>query len=47
MSNNKTKLSENNKVIQFEKATGNIKDDVAFSKGFYHWIMFVIDFCKF
>jgi len=44
MSNNKTKLSENNKVIQFEKATGNIKDDVAFSKGFYHWIMFVIDF---
>ena len=44
MSNNKTKFSEKNKVIQFEKATTNIKDDVAFSKGFYHWIMFVIDF---
>ena len=45
MSSNKTKLSEENKVISFEKISNETaKGEPIFSKGLYHWIMFVIDF---
>ena len=45
MSSNKTKMSEENKVISFEKISNETaKGEPIFSKGLYHWIMFVIDF---
>ena len=53
MSSNKTKMSDASKVISFEKISNETaKGEPIFSKGLYHWIMFVIDFysrffCKF
>ena len=45
MSSNKTKMSDASKVISFEKISNETaKGEPIFSKGLYHWIMFVIDF---
>ena len=45
MSNNKTKMSDASTVISFEKISNETaKGEPIFSKGLYHWIMFVIDF---
>ena len=46
MSDNKTKMSNNNKVVSFESIANDTSKggEPIFSKGLYHWIMFVIDF---
>ncbi len=45
MSSTKTKMGQENKVISFEKISNETaKGEPIFSKGLYHWIMFVIDF---
>ena len=45
MSSNKTKMSDASTVISFEKISNETaKGEPIFSKGLYHWIMFVIDF---
>ena len=50
MSNKKTILSEENKVVSFEKRLNNNPDvsvfsqDNSFSKGMYTWVMFVLNF---
>ena len=45
MSSNKTKMSEESRVISFEKISNETaKCEPIFSKWLYHWIMFVIDF---
>ncbi len=50
MSNKKTILSEENKVVSFEKRLNNNPDvsvfskDTSFSKGMYTWVMFVLNF---
>jgi len=45
MSVNKTKMSEDSKVVSFERISNETsKGEPIFSKGLYHWIMFVIDF---
>ena len=46
MSDNKTKMSDSNKVVSFESIANHTSKggEPIFSKGLYHWIMFVIDF---
>ena len=46
MSDNKTKMSDSNKVVSFESIANYTSKggEPIFSKGLYHWIMFVIDF---
>ena len=45
VSSNKTKMSDASKVISFEKISNETaKGEPIFSKGLYHWLMFVIDF---
>ena len=45
MSITKTIMSKNETVISFEKISNETaKGEPIFSKGLYHWIMFVIDF---
>ena len=45
VSSNKTKMSDASKVNSFEKISNETaKGEPIFSKGLYHWIMFVIDF---
>ena len=50
MSMEKTKMSDNNTVVSFEKKLNNKSDvarfglDASFSKGMYTWVMFVLNF---
>ena len=45
MSITKTKMSKDETVISFERISNETaKGEPIFSKGLYHWIMFVIDF---
>ena len=45
MSESKTKIGDDKKVISFETISNQTsKGEPIFSKGLYHWIMFVIDF---
>ena len=45
MSNNKTRMSEDRNVISFEKiAKQTPASEPIFSKGLYHWVMFVLGY---
>ena len=45
MSNNKTRMSEDRNVISFEKiAKQTPTSEPIFSKGLYHWVMFVLSY---
>ena len=45
MSISKTKIGDDNTVVSFENISNvTAKGEPIFSKGLYHWIMFVIDF---
>ena len=45
MSLKETKIDEDNKIISFEEAAKTkVEVEPIFSKGLYHWVMFVISF---